>query len=213
MKFLGTIDKVKALQELNSESKTFFNRYFEKDTPLVYGDGCPDSKIVLIGEAPGKNEVEQGKPFVGQAGKNLQEFMDILCIKREEIYITNIVKFRPYKINNETGRISNRPPTKEEIRISKPFIRREIDVLEPKLVVSLGNVPLKCLIEDDSAAIGEYHGKSILVNFADKPFNLFPLYHPASIIYRAELKSIYIEDLYKLKEYILFNLEEKDLLT
>ena len=195
MELLNSMDKANAFKELNSDMKDFFNSYFQKETLLVYGDGQLDSKIVLIGEAPGKNEVEQGKPFVGQAGKNLQEFMKILCIKREEIYITNIVKFRPYKTNDETGRISNRPPTKEEIRISKPFVKREIDILEPKLVVSLGNVPLKCLIQDDSAAIGEYHGKSILVNFAEKPLNLFPLYHPASIIYRAELKSVYIEEI------------------
>lgn len=202
---MNHISKAKALERLNNDMKDFFNQYFEKETPLVYGDGLSDTKIVLIGEAPGKNEIEQGKPFVGQAGKNLQEFMEILGIGRKDIYITNIVKFRPYRINNETGRISNRPPTKEEIKVSKPFIRNEIEILEPNLIVSLGNVPLKCLTDDESATIGEYHGKPIKINFTKKPINLFPLYHPASIIYRAELKPVYLEDLYKLKKYIMSN--------
>lgn len=205
VKFLNHIDKTKVLETLNSDMKDFFTKYFEKETPLVYGDGQPNSKIVLIGEAPGKNEIEQGKPFVGQAGKNLQEFMEILGIRREDIYITNIVKFRPCKISDKTGRISNRAPTKEEIRTSEPFVKKEIGILEPKLIVSLGNVPLKSLIGDESATIGEYHGKPININFIEKPIVLFPLYHPASIIYRAELKSVYIEDLHKLKKYIISN--------
>ncbi len=196
------MDKIKAIKNMNSDMNEFFNKYFEEETPLVSGDGHPDSKIVLIGEAPGKSEVEKGKPFVGQAGKNLQEFMEVLGIRRDDIYITNVVKFRPYKINDKTGRISNRPPTKEEINISQPFLVKELEILEPKLIVSLGNVPLKCLSGDESATIGEYHGKPITVNFTKKPIVLFPLYHPASIIYRAELKSVYMEDLHKLKQYI-----------
>lgn len=199
------MSKTKALERLNSDMKDFFNQYFEKETPLVYGDGLSDTKIVLIGEAPGKNEVEQGKPFVGQAGKNLQEFMGILGLERKDIYITNVVKFRPYRINDETGRASNRPPTKEEIKVSKPFVENEIEILEPNLIVSLGNVPLKCLTDDESATIGEYHGKPIKINFTKKPIILFPLYHPASIIYRAELKSVYLEDLHKLKKHIISN--------
>ena len=202
---MNHMSKTKALERLNSDMKDFFNQYFEKETPLVYGDGLSDTKIVLIGEAPGKNEVEQGKPFVGQAGKNLQEFMGILGLERKDIYITNVVKFRPYRINDGSGRASNRPPTKEEIKVSKPFVKNEIEILEPNLIVSLGNVPLKCLTDDDSATIGEYHGKPIKINFTEKPIILFPLYHPASIIYRAELKSVYLEDLHKLKKYIISN--------
>ena len=83
---MNHIIKTKALERLNSDMKDFFNQYFEKETPLVYGDGLSDTKIVLIGEAPGKNEVEQGKPFVGQAGKNLQEFMEYWVWKERYLY-------------------------------------------------------------------------------------------------------------------------------
>lgn len=198
-------DKLFYLQQNNLNLKKFMDEYFKKDIPLVFGDGMPGAKIVLVGEAPGRNEVEIGKPFVGQAGKNLDEFMKILELNREEIYITNVVKFRPYKINKKTQSISNRPPTKEEIKISEPFLKKELEILNPKLVVSLGNVPLKCLTGDESATIGEYHGKPLEINFTGKTIILFPLYHPASIIYKAELKTVYLEDLYKLKEYLQFS--------
>jgi len=196
-------NKVDLLDRNNKEIKVSVDAYFKQDVPLVYGDGSVEANIVLVGEAPGRYEIEKGKPFVGQAGKNLDEFMDILQLKREDIYITNVVKFRPYRINDKTGRISNRPPTKEEISLCRPFLRRELGIIEPKLLVSLGNVPLKCLTGDEAATIGEYHGKPITINFTGSNMILFPLYHPASIIYRAELKSVYIEDLHKLKDYML----------
>ena len=131
--------------------------------------------------------------------------MEILELKREEIYITNVVKFRPYRINRKTQRISNRPPTREEIKISEPFLKKELEILDPKLLVSLGNVPLKCLTGCETATIGKYHGKPLDINFTGKTMVLFPLYHPASIIYRAELKLVYLEDLRKLKEYLHYN--------
>ncbi|MCQ1531835.1 uracil-DNA glycosylase [Lutispora saccharofermentans] len=205
---LAQKDITEDLKQNNLDLKEYVDNYFERDIPLVFGDGPAGAKIVLAGEAPGRNEVEKGKPFVGQAGKNLEEFMDILELKREDIYITNVVKFRPYRINEKTGRTSNRPPTREEIKICRPFLRKELELLRPKLIVSLGNVPLKCLTMDESATIGEYHGKPIGINFTENPTVLFPLYHPASIIYRAELKSTYIEDLYKLKEFIAKNNEK-----
>lgn len=195
-------DKTENLKQNNFDLKNYVNNYFHQDVPLVFGDGPASAKIVLVGEAPGKNEVEKGKPFVGQAGKNLEEFMEILELRRDDIYITNVVKFRPYKINEKTNRTSNRPPTREEIKICQPFLKKELELLQPKLIVSLGNVPLKCLTMDESAAIGEYHGKPVDISFTENPTVLFPLYHPASIIYRAELKSVYIEDLHKLKEFM-----------
>lgn len=195
-------DITEDLKQNNLDLKEYVDNYFERDIPLVFGDGPADAKIVLSGEAPGRNEVEKGKPFVGQAGKNLEEFMDILELRREDLYITNVVKFRLYRINEKTGRTSNRPPTREDIKICRPFLRKELELLGPKLIVSLGNVPLKCLTMDESATIGEYHGKPVDINFTENPTVLFPLYHPASIIYRAELKPTYIEDLYKLKEFI-----------
>ena len=86
---------------------------------MVFGEGDVDSPMVLVGEAPGEQETIQQRPFVGKAGKNLEEFLDALEIQRGDLYITNVVKFRPFKINEKTGRLSNRPPTREEIDLSR----------------------------------------------------------------------------------------------
>lgn len=192
-------------QELDSINQLYrdkLNEHFNGEMPLVFGDGDVDSKIVLVGEAPGKTEVEQGKPFVGQAGKNLEEFITILGIVREELYITNVVKFRPVRINADTGREANRTPTKEEIRISTDFIEQELSIIKPKLVASLGNIALRCILKDDKATIGTLHGVPIDVKFAGAEFVLFPLYHPASIIYNRALKDVYLQDLLKLRDYM-----------
>lgn len=194
------VDKLK-IKELSSLLDEFKSSIGE-DYKLLSGDGDPNAKIVLIGEAPGKNEIEQGKPFVGQAGKNLDEFLKILNITRNQLYITNVVKFRPIKINKETGSISNRTPNKNEIAEFEDFLIRELSIIKPKLVISLGNVALKSVLGDSNASIGDYHGRPVEFNRGQLVGTLFPLYHPASIIYKRELKDTYIDDLHKLRQYI-----------
>lgn len=194
--------KKQEIDRINQFYRNKLQEYFNEEVPLVFGEGNVDSEIVLVGEAPGKTEVEQGRPFVGQAGKNLEEFITILGINREDLYITNVVKFRPVRINHDTGRESNRAPNKEEIRISTEFIEQELSTIKPKLVVSLGNIALRCILKDDKATIGVMHGSPISVKFANAEFSLFPLYHPASIIYNRALKDVYLQDLHKLRNYI-----------
>ncbi|CDF59311.1 uracil-DNA glycosylase [Thermobrachium celere] len=172
---------------------------FGEDRKIVYGDGNTNADIMLIGEAPGRFEEEQGKPFVGQAGKNLDEFIDILEIKREDLFITNVVKVRPYKINEKTGRKVNRAPNKKEIELSLDTLLKEIEIVSPKIIVTLGNTPLKALLGD--VKIGDVHGKLIEYNGRF----IYPLYHPASIIYNRSLYDVYIEDLKNLKKYIKSN--------
>lgn len=195
--------KQQKLADVNSFYQIRLNEHFGGAVPLVFGDGDEASKIVLVGEAPGKTEVEQGKPFVGQAGKNLEEFINILGITRHDLYITNVVKFRPFKVNPDTGRESNRTPTKDEIRISTDFIERELSVIQPKLVASLGNTALRCILKDDRITIGVMHGNPINVRFSGAEFVLFPLYHPASIIYNRALRDVYLQDLMKLRDYLI----------
>lgn len=194
--------KRQKLADINSFYQGKLNEYFGETVPLVFGDGDVDSRIVLVGEAPGKTEVEQGKPFVGQAGKNLEEFINILGIAREDLYITNVVKFRPFRVSPDTGRESNRTPNKDEIRISTDFIERELSAIQPELVVSLGNIALRCILKDEKTTIGVMHGNPIYVKFAGTEFILFPLYHPASIIYNRGLRDVYLQDLHKLRSYL-----------
>ncbi|MGI6664051.1 MAG: uracil-DNA glycosylase [Christensenellaceae bacterium] len=165
--------------------------------PLVFGVGDARARVMLIGEAPGAEEVKAGKPFVGKAGKNLNHFLEKTGIKRERLYITNVVKFRPYKIG-KSGRKSNRPPTQREIAICLPCLQEEIASVAPRLIVTLGNTALGAVAEK-TVKIGEAHGalqKNAVGN------TLFPLYHPASIIYNRSLEEVYEKDMQKLRAYI-----------
>ncbi len=171
------------------------------DEEFVFSDGDINSNIVLIGEAPGENEIIQKKPFVGKAGKNLDEFIQVLGIEREDLYITNSVKFRPYKISPKTGKKVNRSPSISEVKSFKELVQDELAFVDPSIIVTLGNTPLKQLL-DEKSKIGELHGKIFKIKLGDKEYPLFPLYHPASIIYRRDLKPVYIDDLQKLKKYI-----------
>ncbi|MEA5002463.1 MAG: uracil-DNA glycosylase [Christensenella sp.] len=184
------------LDRLYHEIDTFY-----EDTPLVFGDGNRQAKLLLIGEAPGKDEVALGRPFVGKAGKNLDGFLQVIGLAREDIYITNVCKFRPHKIS-EKGRVSNRPPTKQEIAIAADFLLKEIGMIAPQTIVTLGNTPLRAVLGDFSANIGAYHGQAQPVHVKGQAYTLFALYHPASIIYNPPLKTTYEQDLGRLADYL-----------
>lgn len=113
-----------------------------RENALVFGEGPQNPKLMLIGEAPGEQESLQGRPFVGKAGKNLDHFLELAGLAREEIYISNVVKIRPTKTGS-TGRLSNRPPTKEEIAFFRPWLMAEIARVNPGVIATLGNVPLQ----------------------------------------------------------------------
>ncbi len=166
--------------------------------PYITGDGNADAKILLIGEAPGAREIELGKPFVGQAGKVLDEFLNVLEIQREDIFITNVVKARPFKINKRTGQKINRPPTQIEIDAFSGILNKEIDIICPKIIVTLGNTPLRYIMNDNTLTIGNMHGELLEKN----NLSIMPLYHPAAIIYNQNLREIYLADLNKLKQVI-----------
>mgnify|MGYP000139107162 FL=1 len=163
---------------------------------LVFGEGSFHSRLMMIGEAPGEQETLKGRPFVGKAGKNLDEFLQMSGLKREEIYITNTVKFRPTK-RSDAGRLVNRPPTKEEIALFYPFLLREIELVKPEYVVTLGNVPLKALA-GDRVVIGDVHGQFLECEGRV----LYPLYHPASLIYNPSLRGVYAEDVKRLGDWL-----------
>ena len=170
-----------------------------KENTIVFGEGAENPALMMIGEAPGGDEEKQGRPFVGKAGKNLSAFLEVVGLKREEIYISNVVKLRPTKESPKTGKAVNRPPSVEEIAFFLPYLLEEIKVISPKVVVTLGNVPLKAVTGEKKAVIGEYHGKP--TPLADGR-TLFALYHPAAVIYNRALQATYDEDLLALKAFL-----------
>jgi DNA polymerase len=146
---------------------------------LVFGDGNPNADIIFIGEAPGKNEDEQGKPFVGAAGKFLNDMLEMIGLTRENIYITNIVKYRPP---------NNRDPLPEEKQAFLPFLQQQLEIIGPKLIVTLGRHSMDVLLPGlkISQVHGEpkrYHGKVYL-----------PLFHPAAALYNGGLRQTLIDD-------------------
>ena len=166
---------------------------------MVFGEGPLRARIALIGEAPGEQESLQGRPFVGKAGKNLDEFLALSGMNRAEMYITNTVKYRPVK-RSAAGNTVNRAPTQEEINLGLPFLKREIALVAPEVIVTLGNVPLRALM-GRSATIGALHGQ--WQTWEGR--RLYPLYHPASVIYNRALKSVYEEDVVRLGAFFREN--------
>lgn len=185
-----------AIEALRREMDGFFLSLWPgQDKALVHGEGNTRAPaILLIGEAPGEKEALEKRPFVGKAGKNLDEFLSLAGFERWDIYITNVVKIRPC-VEGAGGRLRNRAPNREEIALFKPYLTREIALVNPRAVVTLGNVPLKA-VYDEKAVIGKYHGQWLKTPDGRA---LYALYHPASIIYRRELKSVYEADILNLR--------------
>lgn len=191
------MEKSELMKQLYEEYRNQFQSH-----EVVLGEGNLDAKLILVGEAPGKDEVKLSKPFVGAAGKNLSHFLSILGIEREEIYITNAIKYRLFQMNAQTGRKGNRPARKEEIEENQSYLAKEIGIIQPSYIVTLGNVPLKAVTNRKEINIGSVHGTLMQVLINNIEYALFPLYHPASIIYNRELKSVYLDDIEKLKAQI-----------
>lgn len=188
------------LKRLRSELEKLIDEvYVGEKKVLVHGEGEAGARVMLIGEAPGQQETLACRPFVGKAGKNLDEFLEMAEIDRSQLYVSNTVKFRPTRVS-AAGRIVNRPPTREEINLFLPWLRREIELVRPQAVVTLGNVPLRALTAS-RATIGEMHGQFMQADGLE----IYPMYHPASIIYNPSLREVYAADVRRLGQWLREN--------
>ena len=188
-----------SLKQLNQEMETFFASIFAaEEKPLVFGEGNGSHpQLMLVGEAPGEQEVLQKRPFVGKAGKNLDEFLTLAGLDRSAIYVSNVVKIRPTE-KGPTGRTRNRAPNQEELALFTPFLMRESALVQPGIIVTLGNVPLQAYLGKHQT-VGQCHGK---VHLTQDGMRVFSLYHPASMIYRPQLRETYAEDIMILKSLL-----------
>ena len=185
------------MDRFRQELENFVREVYEGERKvLVFGEGPLHARVMLVGEAPGEREALEGRPFVGRAGKNLDAFLEGARIRREELYVTNAVKFRPVR-TSPAGRTVNRPPTQEEIRLFMPWLAREIALVAPRCVVTLGNVPLRA-VTGGRLSIGDVHGH--ILEAQGRP--LFPLYHPASVLYNPALREIYASDAAALAQWL-----------
>ena len=169
------------------------NNYFP-----VIGEGSHFARIMFVGEAPGRNEAKTGRPFCGAAGKILDELLESVGIKREEVYVTNIVKDRPQE---------NRDPLPDEIKIYGPFLDRQIEIIKPEIIATLGRFSMQYIMEKfklilDLEPISKAHGKSYDAEASYGPMKIIPLYHPAAAIYNQHLKDTLLQDFQVLTEGI-----------
>ncbi|MGI6315486.1 MAG: uracil-DNA glycosylase [Christensenellales bacterium] len=197
------MDKADALAKVYARCRERVDlAYPGAERVLVFGEGDPDARVMLVGEAPGEKETLLRRPFVGKAGKNLEEFLEILRFSREQLYITNVVKFRPVKIHPRTGTLSNRPPDREEIGLFIPTLLEEIRTVSPAFLVTLGNTSLRAVTGDNRLTVGGCHGQPRKLETGGVSVTLFPLYHPASIIYNRSLAPVYRQDVAALGKFL-----------
>jgi DNA polymerase len=184
------MDKSQALEELQAKIITdeICPELAAQATQLVMGDGDPDADIVFIGEAPGQKEDEQGLPFVGAAGKFLNEMLAEAGMERSDVYITNIVKYRPP---------NNRDPLPEEKAAFLPYLLRQLEIIDPKVVITLGRHSMEYFLPN--AKISQAHGQAVRkkVLYHDKTEHewlFIPLYHPAAALYNGSMRQVLIDD-------------------
>src|SRR5690606_661858 len=164
----------------------------------VIGEGHPDANIFFIGESPGKAEAESGKPFCGPSGEVLDDMLRGIGLKREDVYLTNILLDRAP---------DNRNPLPEEIAFYAPFVDRLIDIIQPAVIVTLGRFAMQYLLKkldvpEKRSTISNLHGKLLKARLPYGEVHVVPLYHPAVVLYSASQKDILRKDFEKLKLFI-----------
>ena len=177
-----------AIEQLDSLAKEIVDQNICPDlassaTQLVMGEGSAQAEIVLIGEAPGKNEDIQGRPFVGAAGRFLDEMLEAAGLSRQNVYITNIVKYRPP---------DNRDPLPEEKAAFWPYLIRQIEIISPKVIITLGRHSGAAFLPD--LRISRDHGRLHTVRYHQHEYLLIPLYHPAAALYNGSMRQVLVDD-------------------
>ena len=187
------MDKITLLNQIAADirKKNICPDLAKQATNLVMGDGSVDSDIVFIGEAPGKNEDLSGLPFVGAAGKFLNDMLSQAGLERKDVYITNIVKYRPP---------NNRDPLPDEKAAFWPYLLKQLQIINPKVIITLGRHSMEYFLP--GMKIGEIHGKPQTVQVGGKRLVIMPLYHPAAALYNGSLRQTLITDFLKVPAMI-----------
>ena len=192
-KYIEEIDKLSSLTEL----KTYMSNFkgcdlYKSSTNMVFSDGNPESKIMLIGEAPGHDEDIQGKPFVGKSGKLLDKMLEAIELNREKVYIANILPWRPP---------NNRRPTDNEIEICLPLIKKHIELINPQVLMLLGSTATFALLKN-TEGITKIRGKWIDLDINNLTIPTLPTFHPAFLLRQPGQKKHVWTDLKNLKNKI-----------
>lgn len=183
------------------DSSPLYKFRIENKYKPVFGEGNPDANIMFIGEAPGAQEAETGRPFVGRAGKYLDSLLCSIDLQREDVYITNIVKDRPP---------NNRNPHVSEIEVYSPFLREQIAIIQPKIIATLGRFAMEYIfnlfeLSLNNKKLGDIHGTEFHTLSDLGKTTIIPLYHPAAVFYNRNLEAVLKIDFKIFKKLALSN--------
>ncbi len=183
---------------LNLTGSPLYAYRTENNYQAVIGEGSLDARIMFIGEAPGEKEAEAGRPFVGAAGRVLNELLEAIGVAREDVYITNIVKDRPP---------GNRDPHADELALYAPFLVEQIDIIRPRVIATLGRFSMDFILEllgspAYGGKISKLHGQALKGRAPYGEVTIVPLYHPAAAFYRQELREQMERDFETIREYV-----------
>lgn len=173
--------------KVDKEYEHVFDDYKDRIKNPVPGEGNADALLMFIGEAPGKNEDLTGQPFCGASGRILDECLLSIGLNRADVFITSILKYRP---------LDNRDPKPEEIKASISFLKRQIDIIDPKIIVLLGRFALKVFFPDKN--ISESHGQ--MLKKAERYY--LPIFHPATVLYNGSTKPQYLDEFSRLNHLL-----------
>ena len=196
---MAKYDEMKKIRDellVFKESPLYAYRSSNKFFPVV-GEGSHDADIMFVGEAPGLNEAKTGKPFCGAAGKFLTELVTSIGLTRDKVYITNIVKDRPPE---------NRDPTAEEIEAYGNFLDRQIDIIQPKVIATLGRFSMAYVMKKfdldlELDSISRIHGRVFSAIASYGPISIVTLYHPAAALYNGSMRDVLKKDFEVLKQF------------
>ena len=164
----------------------------ETRTTVVFGSGNADADLMFVGEAPGKNEDEKGLPFVGQAGKLLDQLLEEVGLERRDVFVVNTLKCRPP---------GNRDPYPNELQSCQKYLYRQIELIQPTVIATLGNFATK-LLRDDPTGITKVHGQPEERLIGPRRVRLYPLYHPAAALYTRSMVDVLREDFARLPQLL-----------
>ena len=167
-------------------------RLAEGRTQVVFGNGDPSADLMFVGEAPGFHEDQQGMPFVGQAGKLLDQLLAGIGLSRDMVFVANVLKCRPP---------GNRDPMPDEIEACESHLFRQVELIQPKVVATLGNFSTK-LLSGKQLGITRVHGQEQQVTLGGRNVLLYPLYHPAAALYTPAMLKVLQEDFRRIPELI-----------
>ncbi|MBA3434446.1 MAG: uracil-DNA glycosylase [Actinobacteria bacterium] len=190
---MDAVERAAALREYAERTATCTRCALAQGrTQVVFGAGNPNAELMFVGEAPGFHEDQQGVPFVGQAGKLLERLLEGIGLSRADVYIANTVKCRPP---------GNRDPVPDELAACEPHLFRQIELIEPTLVATLGNFATK-LLSGKPAGITRVHGHEQEVTLGTRTVSLYPLYHPAAALYTPSMLKVLEEDFARIPELL-----------